>query len=276
MRAHTPLITHPLDRAACDTLGHVAFVDADSAAEGIAGIFRAMARDPVNAALWSTENAALPAATRQKLRAWRDRNAFVKDPHIASSAQSTDITRRSITHQFNTAAKLPCLAALHDHIQARIDIFQALSPRSVVQAQVRGHDEKQPSPLYWPHIDGYGGTPAHQIRVLEPIESDGTLVFANDDFHLVRREKARPIKGHGNITTWHHGVEMKDTLLRHAWQAPANSLLAINNTMARWKPALHAEPLVTAGRTESTRRLLVVYDVCLPRNWRGQFAPTSG
>ena len=264
----------PLDAVACAALGHVVHIDERDAARGIAAMFRAMAAPPTNAALWTDACADMDSDMLRRLRAWRDARDFTNFIRLPQRMETYAQARLRLTAVFNAHAaqrmradERATLRQLHDHMQGRIDAFEKAIPAGRIGIQIRAHGQTPPGGLSKPHIDGHNNPDAPRVlRFLEPLASDGTLVFANDDVAAEREDKARPIAGFGKRRIWRKtGLYAPAGLT--AWQAPANSLLAISNDLHHSKPVLHSEPPAVTGRTESTRRLLLCYDIALGGSW---------
>ena len=268
------MTVRPLDEKACKKLGHVAYIREDDAQKAIRAMFNAMASPPGNAALWAMPAAAMDATTLTYLRAWRDQFDFASTDRLPHKPGPVAIEQQRVHHVFNGyAARIPkeqrqALKKLERHIQDRLAAFQAAIPEMTgISVQVRANGTRNPGG-HRAHVDGHSlGAPVRVLRFLEPIESDGTLIYANDDFDITQKSKSQMVAGYGWLKSWDTlGLKRPDDQVT-AYQAPANSILVISNDAHPWKPVLHNEPPVIKGRSTSSRRLLICYDISLPRDW---------
>lgn len=265
----------PLDEPNCRKLGHVAFILEDEAQPALRAMFNALAQTPCNAALWAQPSAALDADTRKNLRAWRDSHDFSKHDKMPHNPITLDEEHKRISYLFNDVSRgLPpaqkqALAVLQAHIHKRIDDLKAAWPDiRHITVQIRATGTRQ-GKGHRSHIDGHSFAGNHKvrtIRILEPIDSDGTLVYDNNDYEIKTAGKAKQVRGYGWLKSWDVVSVQRPAEDKPAYSAPANGLLAITNDIHPWKAVLHNEPPAIEGRPEALRRLLVCYDIALPRD----------
>jgi hypothetical protein len=264
----------PLNEAACSKLGHIAYIRDDEPRDALRALFRAVAQEPCNAALWARPAAALDDTTLAHLRAWRDKHDFDAHDRLPHRPRTLADEQARLSHLFNNyAARIPkeqkqALKKLEQHIQQRLkDMAAALPAMTGITVQIRASGTRRAG-MHRCHVDGHSlGAPVRVLRILEPVDSDGTLVYDNRDFDIEQKKKSTMVAGYGWLRGWDVLNVKRPAEDMPAYMAPANSLLVISNDAHPWKPVLHNEPPAREGHAPSLRRLLICYDISLPRDW---------
>jgi hypothetical protein len=277
----------PLDRKACAALGHVGYVENRDAVKAFTAMFNMAARAPINAAVWADAGKDLDPDMLKHLRQWRNEctgetNHMPRGwpmPETAANA-STRLRERfeDALHPYRNAfppEQTKALAALRDHILGRIESLRQAMPFINIEVSLRMHDtrDQNTGSASMPHFDGSGFS-QWSLRLLEVLDSDPTLIYANDDFRARLKDEPQETGQYGMIRQWDRVTDIRRNGLT-AWQAPPNSILMITNNIHPWKPVLHSEPPLDKGRMESSKRILIVYNLAFNPGWMAKAAPPT-
>lgn len=274
-----------LNKAACKKLGHVHYFTGTDARVTLSAMFAALVQPPVNAVLWADAGQTLDPLMLRRLRRWRNNrpvNTDTKLPYSHRDFNSYDVTKKCISDLFDTYAKLTptkshktafmALEYLHNHIQNRILALQQTIPATLLNvylhpdlpAHLGKEDKERDIDL---HTDGHG---AHKrtLRILEPIDSEGTIICDNRDFNFTDRE----------CHDFDPPILIKSEKYSRqsipvAYQAPPNSLLLISNDLHHSPPIVHCAPAENLNRPGSLQREIICYDLVTPIDWYKTFKP---
>ena len=275
----TAPVIRPLDHAVCAALGHVGYVEDRDPVEALSAMFRAVATPPVNAVLWADAGADIDPAMLRQLRIWRDANDFKGYWLTFDSYDDAPARLRKCFNAYSGCRdsgppplQREALMKLHDHLQLRLAALRAAIPAREINMEIRASGDRfgKNFPASRPHIDSTRYP--WSLRLLEPLESDPTIIFSNEDFECVRSTEPRDEKFLGTLYPWQRDFTWRNSGNPTAWQIPRSSLLMITNHIHPWKPVLHSEPPCDPSRPESNRRIVISYDLVLEPGWMAKAA----